>query len=60
MNFLGEISVSDRTVKSKKWSVCQIKMDPENKSSVIHSWGTCVCHYCGLQLNIHAHKMLTL
>ena len=34
MFFWEEMSVSDRNVKSKK-TVCQIKMDPKNKSSVI-------------------------
>ena len=57
MIFWGEISVSDRNVKSKKYSVCQINMDPKNNSSVIHIRETSVCNYCGLKLYRHAHKM---
>ena len=41
-DFLGEISVSDRNVKSKKYSVCQINMDPKNNSSVIHIRNLCL------------------
>ena len=51
--FWGKISVSDRNVIFKKYLVCQIKMDPKNESSVIHSRETCVCQYCGLKLNMH-------
>ena len=55
--FWVEISASDRNVKSKKYSICQIQMDPKNKSSVINSRGTFICHSCGLKLNRHAHKI---
>ena len=50
---------SDRNVKSEKYSVCLIKMDPKNKSSVTHSRGTCVCDHCGLKLNRHNLKAHT-